>query len=271
MGKACTSAPGSIPKVVHFVYGFNGPEEFHLYMYLAVQSFIFWNPQWRVFFYFSHKPYGKYWIAMENDARITLIQIPMFDYFGNARLHHYAHRADIVRLKALEAIGGFYLDIDTLTIKSFGDLIPNEFVMGIQADAPEAKGGLCNAVMGARAGAKFLRRWLRYYPSFRSKGKDAEWDYHSVRLPAKLAAVYYRELRVLPYDAFFFPLWHDLERVLFNAGSAHLAALMKDTYSFHLWNALLSSRLVQVDEEFLENSTCAYAQFARPILEHVRQ
>ena len=90
-----------------------------------------------------------------------MIQLDDFSYFRNACFHHYAHKADIVRLLAINLVGGVYLDIDTITQKPFENLRRHSFTMGVQAGGSVAASGLCNAVLIGQPGATFLEALAR--------------------------------------------------------------------------------------------------------------
>ena len=254
----------TIPPIIHFVYGFKQAEELPYYAYMAVLSALHYNPGWTVIFHYHIEPTGSHWHALKE--LVTLNKIENFERFGIARIHHYAHKADIVRLLALKHIGGTYLDIDTLTAKSFAPLQSSQFVMGVQADLNHNKGGLCNAAILSKPMAPFLLRWLSNYKSFHSKGRDYLWDFHSVKLPALLSHLHPNELTVLGHDAFFYPLWLDIERILVAEGSVKWLDKLNGSYLFHLWNGYTENILLTIDEKFVRNSTSAYAAIARKAL-----
>ena len=52
------------------------------------------------------------------------------------------------------------------------------------------KYGLCNAAMLSAPKSRFSRLWLDSYVHFRSDGRDAVWDEHSVILPANMTDAY---------------------------------------------------------------------------------
>jgi hypothetical protein len=262
----CEATDGAVPHVLIFVFGFKGPEEFEFYMYLAVKSALHHNPGWKGIFIYCYEPKGKWWSRLKSDhLPVTFIQMRDFNWYGVARIHHYAHKADIVRLTALKIVGGAYLDIDTITMRSFSDLENHPFVMGVQAEAEDAGGGLCNAVMFSARNSSFVRRWLENYCSFNSKGRDKYWDFHSVKLPAILSYDYPEEVMIVGYDRFFWPLWHDIERILFRENSDRLLPQLSNAYVFHLWNSLAADLLAQIDEEFIANSRTANASLAREV------
>lgn len=258
-------AGGQIPRIIHFVYGFKRAEHFPYYGLMAIKSAAYHNPGWRLVFHYQNEPYGEYWDAAKH--MLILNQMPDFQRFGIARIIHYAHKADVVRLLALKHIGGAYLDIDTLTVKSFEDLRQNPFVMAVQAEHNGARGGLCNAAMLGAPGARFVLRWLRQYRCFHSKGRDYLWDFHSVKLPAMLSCKDPNEIRILDHNTFFYPLWTDVDRILLSEDSARWLKHLQSSYLFHLWNNLAEDTLLRIDKEFIVNSKSAYAEFARPLIE----
>lgn len=128
--------------------------------------------------------------------------------------------------------GGIYLDIDTFVLRSFSSasLLQYDTVLALEAhgltflrklDDEMRPKGLCNAVIIARRGAEFLRRWLDSYEGFR----EDKWTEHSVvgkpkwlmllwlilsqEMPWALAQMYPTLVTVLSERTFFWPLWTD--------------------------------------------------------------
>ncbi len=254
---------GLTPRMLHFVFGFKEKGDLPYYACMAIRSALHFNPGWRAFYYTQHEPTGPNWDQVKE--HVTVILLRDFEYFGNARLHHYAHKADIIRMLVLNEIGGLYLDVDTITQRSFEDLRQNEFVMAVQAAGPDSSSGLCNAVMMGQAKARFSTRWLAEYDYFRSKGRDDLWDYHSVKLPVRLAAAHPDEITVLDYRAFFYPLWHSIQRSLFTDAGAAYAEDFAVAWCFHLWNGATGSWLENIDLAFVRSSNSIYAQIARQV------
>lgn len=228
-------------RAIHFVYGLKQVEEFPFYAFVSVLSAQRLHPTARTFFHYHHEPTGRFWDLLKN--RVEHIKVPAFGRFGCARVTHYAHKADIVRLLALHEVGGLYLDCDTITLKNMDHLAQHEFVMGSQATIPGAMGGLCNAIMVANRGSDFGRRWLKTYSSFRSSGRDSLWDFHSVKLPLYLYSQQPDKLLVLPHDAWFFPLWTVIDSVLFSETHAEANFVLLDGLAIHLWHNVISDKL----------------------------
>ncbi|RTL60499.1 MAG: hypothetical protein EKK41_28815 [Hyphomicrobiales bacterium] len=252
---------------LHFVYGFKDRHEFPFYAYMAVRSAQFHNRDWPVFIHVVYEPTGPWWEKLLADPTVMVIKIREFDYFGVARFYHYAHKSDIVRLLALHDVGGVYLDIDTITARSFSPLLEHEFGMAVQASIENSAAGLCNAVMWGKRNSHFSNLWIKQYRYFKSKGRDSDWDFHSVRLPWILTLKHAGHISILDHRAFFNPLWPEAVRVLFSGDGIKFWEDLQDAYGFHLWNGLTEKTLKTVGPDYVRNSTSVYARLARPVLE----
>jgi hypothetical protein len=251
-----------VPAIFHFVYGFKSAGDIPFYGYMAIRSALSFNPGWRAYYYSMHEPAGPNWDRIKD--YVTYIRIGDFDYFMNAKFHHYAHKADVVRLIVINKVGGVYLDLDTLTRRSFEGLRNEEFVMGVQASGPDSSSGMANAVMMGKPGARFSTIWIEQYGYFRSKGRDDLWDYHSVKMPVQMMSLAPDAIRVLDYRAFFYPLWHSVEAHLFTERAYdRFKDEFEDAYCFHLWNGASGPFLETLDDDFVRTSRSVYAEIAR--------
>lgn len=257
---------GKVPRIFHFIYGFHSSGDIPYFGYIAIRSALAFNPGWSAFYYCMYEPEGPNWDQIKD--HVTLITLGDFDYFMGARFYHYAHKADVIRMIVINRVGGVYLDLDTITRKSFEDLREYEFCMGVQAAGPASASGLCNAVMIGQPNAAFSTEWLSQYDYFRSRGRDSLWDYHSVKLPSILMSRNPGIIRVLDYRAFFYPLWITIEQQLFTERGYDL---FKDcfysAYCFHLWNGGTGHFLEELDEKTVMESRTIYADIARRALE----
>jgi hypothetical protein len=221
-----------IPKILHFCFGLSSKGgDWGLVHYACVKSAIERISPAQAFLYFEYQPRGPFWDLTTKIIECKKIIAPR-TVFGNP-LVHYAHRADVVRLEKLIEVGGIYLDCDVLVHRDFDDLLDNSVVLGQEGDTETL--GLCNAVILAEPGARFLRRWYSRYKSFRSKGWDLFWNEHSVKLPLRLTQTHPEELTILGPRAFFWPTADDqgLRRIF----ASNEPIPSKGVYANHLWES----------------------------------
>ena len=259
---------GVIPRILHFNYfGLDTTaRNFPLIYYIAIRSAVEWIKPDKVLFYNTREPGGKYWDAVK--PLLTRVPCePPTEIFGRPLLH-YAHQSDIVRLRALIATGGIYLDMDTVCRRSFDDLLSHPAVMGVQR-FPNEHLGLCNAVILSEPNNPFMLEWLESYRTFRSKGRDKRWDEHGVRLPWKLARMNddgksgHKDLHVEPPESFFEPSWWPSEHErLFDRVEEFPAA-----YCHHLCETASYQRYLQtITEQYIREVDTTYNLAARPFL-----
>lgn len=229
---------------------------FSLVHYLAVKSAVEKNHPDTVFFHFQYEPMGEWW--RRTLPLVTLHPVIAPTFAEGRPLLHFAHKSDVLRLQMLQRYGGIYMDMDTICIKPFDELLDHHFVIGSELDAPfvpknfrqqikqdvkkwlglEKKAtttveGLCNAVMLSEPNSLFVNRWLKEYRSFRSQGHDKYWDEHSVQVPGKLAREMPEAVTIINPYAFYYPLYD----------KAGLAALFQEdhvypgAYAHHLWES----------------------------------
>ena len=225
-----------IPKVLHYCFGMAadaGGKPWSLVHYVCLRSAIERIKPTDVFFYCEHEPTGPWWELSRGIVSVERIKAPR-EIFGNPVVHQ-AHRADVVRLEKLLSRGGIYLDVDVFVHGSFDQLLGHATVLGKQV-VDETIVGLCNAVILAEPQAPFLKRWYSEYRSFRSKGQDAFWDEHAVKVPYQLSKQFPEEITVLPHYAFFWPTLktEDLALIFDSARPIDLSK----TYATHLWETL---------------------------------
>jgi hypothetical protein len=223
-----------IPRTLFYCFGLSpdfGGKPFGLMHYACIISALERIRPDRCVVGFVHEPDTPWWHRLKPRIEPRHIEAPT-EVFGNP-LRHYAHQADVWRMRTLLREGGIYLDADVFVVRDFAPLLDNAMVLGLQQDALGE--GLCNAVMLAAPGNPFLQRWYDSYRGFRSQGRDPFWDEHSVRIPRQLAADHPGEIRILPTAAFFTP----------NPSDAGIDRLFADprpldvpgAFAHHLWES----------------------------------
>lgn len=257
-----------IPKIIHFIYGLAedfGKIPFSLVHYIAIKSAYEVNRPEQINFYFRHEPKGEFWEKAK--PYLNLIPVdPPTEIFGNP-LSHYAHQSDVLRLLILLQYGGIYLDLDTICVKPFDDLLHHKFVIGQQGSGYQLD-GLCNAVLLSEKNARFASVWLSNYKNFRSKGEDEFWDEHALSVPMQLCPFFSQtnEVHIEPYTSFHFP-HYNLVGKLFEGEHA-----FPNAYCHHLWESISWDRyLKHMSLNTILSLNSCYYQLARPYLEHLHK
>src|SRR5262252_1954425 len=123
-----------IPRRIHFLFGLSsdfGGIPFSFYHLMAIKSAKFINPKYEIILHFHYEPQNKYWEEAVSIANTHWLKtIPT--HFGDKEIFHMAHKADAVRMDLLWEEGGIYLDMDTICIQSFDQLLNQKVVMGIE-------------------------------------------------------------------------------------------------------------------------------------------
>jgi hypothetical protein len=260
-----------IPNSLHFIFGLSetfGGKPWKLCHYLAVKSALEVNGIEKANFYYKYKPSGEWFERIED--KLNLIQVePPTDIFGNP-LSHVAHQADVIRLQVLLEEGGIYMDIDTISTRSFTPLLNHKCVLGIQGTPYGHVEGLCNGVILAEKNSEFLRHWLMNYQSHRSKGRDQYWAEHSVHMPLLLSQQYPELLHIEPYSSFHYPLYHGADPLASSVGIKLLFEqdlVFDDAYCHHVWEtASWDSYLKDLTPETIAQNNTTYNRIARRFL-----
>ena len=263
-----------------------GGKPFGLSHYLAIKSACCVNNPDKIIFHYKHEPSGEWWEKAKPLVTLKNIEPPL-DIHGNL-LFHPAHKADVVRLQALQEMGGIYLDIDSICVKPLDDFYAMNFAIGRQLIPPvydgygtfkklarsittrsfkpfeqASVGGLCNAVLLSERNSPFLDLWLDSYKTFRSKGHDSYWDEHSVKMPLELSKKNPGLLTELSPYCFHFPLWDDDGlSLLFEK-----KVTFENAYVHHLWESKSWDRyLSKLTVDSVLHEDCTYNCIARKFL-----
>ena len=106
------------------------------------------------------KKYMKSWKEKLYDYEFILWDLNRFDLNRSLWVKQafeakkYAFAADYIRLYAVYNYGGIYMDMDVEVIKSFNDLLRNDYILGLEA-----------GVFGAPKKAPWVKEVLEYYTS----------------------------------------------------------------------------------------------------------
>lgn len=274
-----------IPNILHFVFGMApdfGGKPFSLAHYLSVKSAVELNKPSVAYFHYQYEPEGECW--QKAKPLLTLNKIIAPDFFMGRPLYHVAHKADVVRLQALKETGGIYLDLDTISVKPFTNLLDHSFAigqelkvkyipknwrqlikykMGLIKESSKIASGLCNAVLLSEKNSEFVNLWLNEYKTFRSKGRDKYWNEHSVLVPEKLAAAHPEKITQLSPYVFHYPLYDKAGlKLMFEEVTEFPEAYLHHLWESFSWDQYLSR--LTVEKIKTENTT--YNLIARKYL-----
>jgi hypothetical protein len=251
-------------KNIFFLFGFSRDANFGLMQFMAICSALVSEPTAKLTLFYIYEPIGEYWRKLP--SQVDLVRIHNFSFFGIARLKHFAHKADVIRLLLLDQIGGVYLDIDTISMKPLSVLYSDRTVMGTQLIPENGEvRGLCNAVMGSPKQSPFIKIWLRKYRTFKSSGYGITWDEHSVRLPWILAQENPELVKVLPPFDLFQILWFDLKSTIMSDPKDSHWNLQSAPPVIHLWETLCGDELSLITEDYIKGESTYYAKRAKEV------
>ena len=197
----------TIPNILHFVYGCKPQTQEFLFLDMtAILSAKAVHKPDTIYLHYFYEPYGKYWDILKSTGYVTLMKMDnMPTHIGKKEIKQYQHIGDIIRLNSLKKYGGAYLDIDTISVNPFGELLNNQFVMAKQYNM-----GLCNAIMLSEPNAKFVDIWLKRYENF---FKEDGWGESSITLPMLLARSHPEHITVCHQDIFFTPCCNEAGQI----------------------------------------------------------
>jgi hypothetical protein len=251
-----------IPKVIYFNFGFKkdfANKPFNIVHYIAIKSAKLVN-KYDVKLYYKYAPTNNEWWEKSKEFCEHIICNPDESVFGKDVSWHAAYISDLFRLNLLIENGGIYLDVDTICIKPFDDLLQHDMVMGIELAGGKV-GGLCNAIMLAEKQSLFLNRWKEKYRNY-----NPAWGIMSVDTPFRLAYrdESFNDMWVEP-PCSFFKYGYD-EVGLENIFNRHVS--IDDCYALHLWEQISYKKYIAPLTEFhIKNIDSTYNLLARKYIE----
>ena len=215
----------SIENICHFIFGFKEQtEEFLFCFYIAVFSAYIINKPDKIYFYYHYEPFGKWWEETKKIPSIKLEKIDIPTHIGSKEIIKVPHKADWARINILFNKGGIYLDIDTICIKPWKELLlKNDVVLGKQWPHP----GICNAIMFTKPKTEFFKIWLENYEKH---FLPEEWNEASIELPLALSKEYPHLLHVEEPETFFRPSWRQTDQIFKDKNDIPTSLI-----SLHLW------------------------------------
>ena len=233
-----------IPSIVHFVVGqtddkkvqhrFQSSTSFSFVNYLTFLAARRHLQPDQLFVHYYEEPNTFWWNMTKHDPEIDLTLMPtrLVDTIFDQPVSYHTHRSDILRHEVLLEYGGIYLDTDVLILRSFHPLLGRDGVVMAYEDSTRQLIG--SAVIMASRDAPFLRR---IYDSYQNYNRTC-YRCNAIEVPAKLASIYPREVKVLSARNFFVPGWNAASK-FFDSNDYNFTA----NYASHLWNSFNHARL----------------------------
>ncbi|KAH3753971.1 hypothetical protein DPMN_188627 [Dreissena polymorpha] len=204
--------PGTIPKIVHYVWF--GVREMDFRMYLSILSALYIvNPD-KVFIHGDGGLTGKYLAKIRHDKRVVLIKRERPYEVYRHQVKYIEHSSNIVQAEVLLKYGGIYMDWDALWLKSPDELIQTGYDAIANFDHmqygkfPET---INLGVVMTKPKSTFIKRWQDALRNF----KTNDYLYNAVELPYKIYEKYpeylfiERHLQVMCYELKCHPTFKD--------------------------------------------------------------
>lgn len=134
-----------IPNIYHFIYENNKYlEDIDIFSYFSIKSTLEINNPKSIYFYYINLPTGYLWNKIKPNLILEKINIPKI-YYNNLLLFFKKYKKQLIYYY-LKKIGGIYIDIHTITLNNFSELLKYNFVKSINDEiiCSEKNGYLCS-------------------------------------------------------------------------------------------------------------------------------
>jgi len=224
-----------IPNICYFIFGFKKQEYPFLFVYyLAVYSAYIVNNPDKILFYYHYEPNGVWWDKLKDIKTLEFIKIDIPTHIGNKIIKKIAHKADKLRMDLLLNNGGIYLDIDTICVKPWKELLNNDVVLG-----KESSNSICNAIMFTKKQSVFFKLWDKHYEEHFEPDK---WGEASILLPYQLNNKYPNLITLKSEDYFFLPSWSETNKIFENKYD-----IPNNLITLHLWETISLKYLKEIN------------------------
>lgn len=239
-----------IPKEIHYLFGLDKDfcnKSFSYFHYLNVLSAKQINVDYKINLYYLYKPESVYFDKLYDICNVIKLEEINYDI----NFQYKEHISDLVRLNVINQFGGIYLDLDTVCIKKFDDLLNYKCVLGKEYGIKDNENeesfiGLCNAVIMSTKSNLFIKDWINEYHSNYNK----QWNYLSVVFPHHLTNSKEYNINIQNKDSFFKYSWDNRgKNQIFN-----LKSDINDCYSLHLWETKNYDILSKYNDELIKSS-----------------
>ena len=155
------------------------------------------------------------------------------------------------------------MDIDTINVQSYSNLLKNDLVIGIQ-EFQNNLALLCNALIFAKKESIFIKKWMESYEEhFDPNG----WCEASVHLPYKIYLEYkdlydFSKILFLPQTSFYTPSYKNVDEIFENNVYSknnidEKKQMSKDLITLHYWNTF-SQKYYHLINDFRYSSNTYY-------------
>ena len=133
------------------------------------------------------------------------------------------------------------MDIDTISVKPYHDLLDNDVVLGKEGDY-----GICNAIMMTQPNSEFFKIWMEKYENeFISDG----WSEASIILPKKLYYKYPNLISLQGEDVFFLPSFTETDKIFEKNYN-----IPKNLITLHLWESYSMKYIKNIDPSWVNKN-----------------
>jgi len=227
-----------IPNIIHYVYGLEKLNtEFPFVYYISILSNLLINKPIVIYFHYQYEPFGIWWEKIKKSVKLNYINADNI-YWGNKKILNYAHKSDKIRLEMLYKYGGIYMDIDTISFKSYSNYLSYDFVIGIQSEN-YGKDNItlyCNAILLSKKNNIFIKNWIEKYEYYFDNN---DWCKASVHLPHKIFDIISlndkKNIKVLEKECFYYPSYNETNKIFENDNETN-EEINEKLITLHLWN-----------------------------------
>ena len=216
-------AENVVPKIVHFIW-FRSKCNFRFHQFISLLSAHKHVKPDKIYLWHDNEPCGKWWERARNMMSIEMRKLAAPRSIFGHRIVIPAHQADVARLEIMKTVGGIYMDLDVVALRSWDDLLRYNITLGT-----ESLFYLNNGVILARPATLFVDMWYESYMIF----KDKLWNFNSLYVPMLLARKYPHLINV-EHDSFHTPPWYKT-KWLYEQGYLYD---FSESYAVHLWYRL---------------------------------
>jgi hypothetical protein len=204
-----------IPKKIHYIFGLDDSfcnKPFTYFHYLNVCSAKYINPGYEINVYYKFRPPGEHFTNLASMCNLIKLDEHLDIIYRSCNFIYTEHICDLLRLDILLQFGGIYLDMDTVCVRSFDDLLNHACTMGMEITSKNTIIGLCNALIISSPQNQFIQMWRdRIISDLKNpESNNTSWNLYAVQFPYKLSSEYPELIHVEDHSSFFKYAWDEI-------------------------------------------------------------